>query len=178
MLYIKALHIIFVVTWFAGLFYLPRLLVYIREADEKNQSAEVRNQLVVMADRLLHIITWPSAILTFVFGNWVLLKTGYYKIMLSVEGSWMGIKYILVVMLYGYHVSLDLIFRKLKINKLKLSSFELRLYNEIPTVLLIAIVMLVVVKSNISAVYGVGGLFLLVVVLISGSYLYKANRKK
>lgn len=178
MLYLKALHIIFVVTWFAGLFYMPRLLVYIREADEKGQSPDVRNQLILMADRLLYIITWPSAILTFVFGNWVLFEVGYHKIMFTAPGSWLAVKYVLVLVLYGYHFSLVHIFRKLKVGKLKMTSFALRLYNEIPTVLLIAIVMLVVVKSNISAVYGIIGLFVLIAVLMTASYLYRVNRKK
>lgn len=176
--YIKAIHIIFVITWFAGLFYLPRLFVYIRESDEKNQSETLRAQLILMAHRLLYIITWPSAVLTFIFGNWILIKTGYYKIMFNAAGSWMGIKYLLVIILYAYHVSLDLILRKLKANALKMSSFTLRLYNEIPTVLLIAIVMLIVVKSNISAIYGIIGLLVLVAVLISASYLYKKIRNQ
>lgn len=178
MQYIKAIHIIFVVTWFAGLFYLPRLFVYIREADEKKQSSDLRAQLILMAHRLLYIITWPSAVLTFIFGNWILIKTGYYKIMLSTGGSWMGIKYLLVIALYAYHISLDVFLRKLKNNALTMNSFKLRLYNEVPTVLLIAIVMLVVVKSNISAIYGVLGLLILVAVLISASYLYKRARNQ
>lgn len=178
MLYIKALHIIFVITWFAGLFYLPRLYVYIREVEENHQSNEIRMQLILMAERLLYIITWPSAILTFIFGNWILFLTGYHKIMLQVSGSWMGIKYLLVLILYVYHLSLDVFFRKIKNNRLKISSFTLRLYNEIPTVLLIAIVMLIVVKSNISAIYGLAGLFLIVGLLILSSILYKKARNR
>lgn len=176
MLYLKALHIIFVITWFAGLFYLPRLFVYIREAEEKKQPDEVRNQLILMAHRLLYIITWPSAVLTFIFGNWVLIKTGYHTIMLSAAGSWMGVKYLLVLALYGFHLSLEIFLRKLKNRTLRITSYKLRLYNEIPTILLIAIVMLIVVKSNISAVYGVLGLAALVGILIAVSYLYKINR--
>lgn len=178
MLYIKALHIIFVITWFAGLFYLPRLYVYIREADERNQPPELRNQLVLMARRLLYIITWPSAVLTFLFGNWILILTGYHKIMLSADGSWMGLKYALVLLLYAYHLSLDVYLRRLKKNTLRMTSFGLRLYNEIPTVLLIAIVMLIVVKSNISAIYGVAGLILIVGILILSSVLYKKARNR
>lgn len=178
MLYVKALHIIFVITWFAGLFYLPRLFVYIREADEKKQPREVRNQLILMAHRLLYIITWPSAILTFVFGNWILFLTGYHKIMFSNDGSWMGLKYLLVLILYGYHLSLDIYLRKIKSNTLEMSSFGLRLYNEVPTVLLIAVVMLIVVKSNISAIYGVIGLFSIVGILIFASFLYKKAQKR
>ncbi|MFN4298756.1 MAG: CopD family protein [Thermaurantimonas sp.] len=178
MQYIKAIHIIFVVTWFAGLFYLPRLFVYIREADEKKQSNDLRAQLILMAHRLLYIITWPSAVLTFIFGNWMLIKTGYYKILLSSSGSWMGIKYLLVIALYAYQISLDVILRRLKSNALTMNSFKLRLYNEVPTVLLIAIVMLVVVKSNISAIYGVFGLLILVAVLLSASYLYRQARNQ
>ncbi len=177
-LYIKALHIIFVITWFAGLFYLPRLYVYIREAQENKQPLEVQNQLILMAQRLLYIITWPSAVLTFAFGNWILLLTGYHRIMLSAHGSWMGVKYALVLILYAYHITLDMYLRKLKNNTLRMTSYGLRLYNEIPTVLLIAIVMLVVVKSNVSALYGVIGLLLIIGILILSSILYKKARNR
>ena len=100
--YIKALHIIFVVTWFAGLFYLPRLMVYAAEAS-RLEDPYARNILLrqfnTMQKRLLYGITWPSAILTLLFGVRLL--------MLYPLTDWLKIKLVFVVLLYGFHISLQ-----------------------------------------------------------------------
>ena len=85
--YLKALHIVFVVTWFAGLFYMPRLFIYNTEAGEKSTEAKaaLREQLGIMQQRLWYGITWPSAILTLILGTTVLFNGGWNTIVFSPE---------------------------------------------------------------------------------------------
>ena len=172
-LYIKAIHIIFVVTWFAGLFYLPRLLVYNVEAGEKPELVKtaLREQFSIMIRRLLFGITWPSAILTLIFGltMWKLLGS---------TPSWLVIKLGFVAALYIYHLSLHLIARQQLKGIFKYSSQQLRIWNEVATIFLVAIVMLVVVKQNLSVVWGLAGLILFVIVLMSAIRIYKLIREK
>lgn len=172
-LYTKALHIIFVVTWFSGLFYLGRLLIYVREAQDQPEPARklLSDQLLLMSKRLLYAITWPSAVLSWLFGLRMADLYGGWP-------SWLLIKLGLVFLLSLYHLSLDRMYRNFQQGKPGWSSFQLRLWNEVPTVFLIAIVMLVVVKQNISLVYGVLGLVAFVLVLFSAIRIYKAVRGK
>lgn len=179
-LYLKAIHIIFVVTWFAGLFYMPRLFIYNREAQDKEPAATtiLTAQFQIMMKRLWYGITWPSAIITFIIGHWVLVKGGWHTIMLQPEGRWMLIKYILVWLLYGYHFSLQFILKKQLDGKFTYSSQQLRLWNEVATIFLIAIVFLVSVKQAISFIWGIGGLLLLIIILMTAIKLYKKARSK
>src|ERR687891_2340768 len=112
--YLKALHIIFIVTWFAGMFYMPRLFIYNTEAGEKNEveSKVLREQFKLMMKRLWFGITWPSAILTLIFGPLVMATGGWNKIILKPEGRWLLIKLILVVLLYLYFFSLHRIYKQ------------------------------------------------------------------
>ena len=171
-LYLKALHIIFIVTWFAGMFYLPRLFIYNMEAGERDEAARniLRAQFSVMMKRLWYGITWPSAILTLILG----LAT-WYK--LAVTPSWLIVKLGFVAGLYIYHISLHLIFRQQMKGIFRYSSQQLRLWNEVATVFLVAIVMLVVVKQNISLVWGVGGLILFIILLVSAVRIYRIIRE-
>jgi protoporphyrinogen IX oxidase len=175
MLYIKALHIIFIVTWFAGLFYIVRLFIYIREAQEKPEPEKsiLTAQLSLMARRLWFGITWPSAVLTLIFGlsTWMVL----YNFTLF---PWMHIKLTFVILLYLYHWSLHVIFKQQQNGNFKYSSQQLRIWNEVATIFLFAIVMLVVVKEAMSLVWGVGGLLALVAVLMLAIRLYKGIRAK
>jgi protoporphyrinogen IX oxidase len=179
-LYLKAIHIIFVVTWFAGLFYMPRLFIYNREAQDKEPAtaAILTSQFQVMMKRLWYGITWPSAIITFIMGHVVLVKGGWHTTMLQPEGRWMLIKYILVWLLYGYHFSLQIILKQQLAGNYKYSSQQLRLWNEVATIFLIAIVFLVSVKEAISFVWGIGGLLVLIIVLMTAIKLYKKARQK
>ena len=99
-LYIKALHIIFVVTWFAGLFYIIRLFIYHVEAENKLEPAKsiLQTQYKLMSKRLWYIITWPSAILASVFAFWMLYESPYY-----LTEPWMHVKLAFVLALYFYH---------------------------------------------------------------------------
>ncbi len=179
-LYLKALHIIFVVTWFAGLFYLPRLFIYNTEANEQPDEAKkiLHQQFVVMIKRLWYGITWPSAVLTLLFGCVVLINSGYYRLILLPEGRWLFIKLIFVVMLYLYHLSLQKIVSQQTKGIFKYTSQQLRLWNEVATILLIAIVLLVTVKQSISFVWGLIGLIIFIIVLMSAIKMYKKIREK
>ena len=99
-LYVKALHIIFVVTWFAGLFYIPRLFIYQTEAEDKLEPAKsiLQTQYKLMSKRLWYIITWPSAILASIFGIWMLIQNPFY-----LSQPWMLVKIAFVFALYFYH---------------------------------------------------------------------------
>src|SRR5690606_20795248 len=100
-LYFKAIHIIFVVTWFAGLFYMPRLLIYNVESNDKAPAVKeaLQSQFAVMMKRLWYGITWPSAIITLVIGLTVLLKGNWDAVLFKKEGLWLTLKLLLVVFL-------------------------------------------------------------------------------
>jgi protoporphyrinogen IX oxidase len=170
-LYIKALHIIFVVTWFSGMFYLCRLFIYNREANDKPDIEKqiLQNQFNIMIKRLLFGITWPSAILTLILGIWILIIYPSMPV-------WLHIKLGLVLLLFVYHYTLHIIYKQQQQSISKYTSNQLRIWNEVPTIFLVAIVMLVVVKQNISLVYGLIGLAALVSVLMSAIRIYKAFR--
>jgi putative membrane protein len=172
-LYLKALHIIFVVTWFAGMFYMPRLFIYNVEAKDKPDAIRtaLQEQFGIMMKRLWYGITWPSAVLTLILGTtvWHLL---------GVTPQWLVIKLVFVVGLYVYHFSLHAIFKQQQKGIFKYTSQQLRIWNEVATIFLIAIVMLVVVKQSLSFVWGIVGLLLFVILLMSAIKIYKVIREK
>ena len=170
-LYIKALHIIFVITWFAGLFYMPRLLIYNAEANDKPApvKAALQQQFGIMIKRLWHVITWPSAILTLIFGSTTWFLMGNLP-------TWLFIKLFFVAGLYIYHLSLQVIIGQQLKGIFKYSSQQLRIWNEIATIFLVAIVMLAVVKQTLSFVWGLTGLVLFIIVLMSAVKIYKMVR--
>lgn len=177
--YLKALHIIFVVTWFAGLFYMPRLFIYNTEANNKPEVVKnaLQEQFTIMMKRLWYGITWPSAVLTLIFGLTVMVKSGYHKLLFQPEGSWLLIKLIFVLLLYIYFFVEHRIFLQQSKGIFRHTSQQLRIWNEIATIFLVAIVMLVVVKQNMSVVWGLAGLILFVVILMSAIKVYKQIRK-
>ena len=171
-LYVKALHIIFIVTWFSGMFYIVRLFIYNTEAGTREESAAIvlREQFSIMIRRLWLGITWPSAILTLVLGIWMWTLLG------STPG-WLYIKLAFVVLLYLYHFSLHRIYRQQMAGKFRYSSQRLRIWNEVATLLLVAIVMLVVVKQQLSWLWGIIGLLCLGILLMTAIRIYKTVRK-
>jgi putative membrane protein len=174
-LYVKALHIIFVVTWFAGLFYIPRLFIYQTEAEDKSEPAKsiLQTQFKLMSKRLWYIITWPSAILASVFGIWLIYLNPVW-----LEQSWMLVKLAFVFALYFYHGFCQHMYHKLQKDIIKYSTFKLRIFNEISTIILFAVVFLVTVKSAISWVWGVVGILLFGILIMLGIKLYKRIREK
>lgn len=177
--YVKALHIIFVVTWFAGLFYMPRLFIYNTEAQQLGdiERSVLQKQFTVMLKRLWFGITWPSAIITLAMGIWVLISSGYVRIVFHPEGRWLLVKLLFVLLLYAYHLSLHMIFRQQMREVFRYSSNQLRIWNEVATIFLFAIVMLVVLKQAMSAVWGLVALLLLIVVLMLAIKIYRQLRK-
>ncbi len=144
--YLKALHIIFFVTWFAGLFYTVRLFVYNTEAFKKAGQAQLTmvNQFNIMIRRLWLAITWPSCLLTLFFGGWLLT---YYPVL----PHWLLVKLIFVAALVTYHLSLHAIYLQQRRLVFRYSHRMLRIWNELPTVFLVVIVFLAVTKSANSA---------------------------
>ena len=177
--YLKALHIIFIVTWFAGMFYIVRLFIYNAEANEKSEPEKsiLQNQFAVMIKRLWLGITWPSAVLTFVFGPWLALNGPYGYALLNGDANWLLVKLCFVVLLYVYHFSLHALYKQQANGVFKYSSQKLRVWNEVATIFLVPIVMLASVKESISWIWGVVGLLAFVIVLMSAIKIYKALRK-
>ena len=174
-LYVKALHIIFVVTWFAGLFYIVRLFIYQTEAAEREEPE--RSILVKEykrnSKRLWFGITWPSAILTLVFGTWVISHVPAY-----LSESFMHIKLTFVFLLYIYHILCHKIYSQLQQEVYKYSSQKLRVWNEVATILLVGIVFIIVLKNAMSMVWGLLGLVVFTVVLMLAIKIYKKIRER
>lgn len=172
--YIKALHLIFVITWFAGLFYIPRLFIYHTEASKKTkQEADILiAQLKIMSKRLWYIITWPSAILAITFAIWLLILMPSWLFQ-----SWMHLKLTFVALLIVYHLKTHRIFLKLQKNKIDYSEMFLRIWNEGATLLLFAIVFLAILKDGLHWIRGILGILGLGVILVLGIRLYKKTRK-
>ena len=135
MLWIKSFHIIFMVTWFAGLFYLPRLFVY--HAMSKDKISHER--FLVMERKLFYGIMTPGGILTVIFGLWLWLDYGF-------DGLWLHIKSALVILLILYHLLCLKYLKAFKQNKNGHTHIYFRWFNEFPVVILILIVFLVVLK--------------------------------
>ena len=135
MLWIKSLHIIFMVTWFAGLFYLPRLFVYHAMSDD-NISHE---RFKIMERKLFYGIMTPGGILTLVFGVW--LWRGY-----GIGGGWLHAKLALVLLLVIYHVYCGKLLVDFKHNRNQHGHVFYRWLNEMPVLILVAIIILVEVK--------------------------------
>jgi protoporphyrinogen IX oxidase len=135
MLWIKSLHIIFMVTWFAGLFYLPRLFVY-HAMSEDGPSLE---RFKVMERKLYYGIMTPGAVLTILFGLWLWLGYG-------ISGSWLHAKLALVIVLIAYHLYCGKLLADFKYDRNRRGHVYYRWFNEFPVVILIGVVILVVVK--------------------------------
>lgn len=174
-LYFKALHIIFVITWFAGLFYIVRLFIYHVEANEKSSPEReiLIKQYTLMEKRLWYMITWPSAILTTIFGAGLL-----HTFWPVTSMPWLMAKLIFVAFLYLYHFACAKIMKSLIGGKFKYTSTQLRIWNEVATVLMFAIVFLVVLKDLVSLGWGMVALFVFSAILMIGIKIYKKQRKE
>ena len=139
LLWIKAFHIIFMVTWFAGLFYLPRLFVYHAMSDD----AESRERFKIMERKLYYGIMTPGAVLTIVFGLWLLAAYGW-----QVYGHtvWLHAKLALVALLIFYHLYCGKLLRDFRHDRNRYTHVFYRWFNEVPALILIAVVVLTVVK--------------------------------
>jgi len=134
MLWVKALHIIFVTSWFAGLFYLPR--IYVNLAMEQDPQAHAR--LILMANKLNRFMQ-PLMLLALAFGIWLWLGYGF-------TGGWLHAKLALVLLLIGYHHYCGRLLKQFKARQNRHSHVWFRWFNEIPVLILFAVVILVVIK--------------------------------
>lgn len=173
--YIKALHLIFIVTWFAGLFYIPRLFVYQIEASQKPEPDKtiLGDQLALMAKRLWYIITWPSAILASLFAFWLLFLVPSW-----LQQDWMLVKLVFVALLYAYHIKSHYIFKDLQKGMIKWTSNQMRLWNEGSTIILFAVIFLVILRDAVNWIFGVVAIILLSVILMLGFKVYARIRSK
>jgi len=162
---IKSLHIIFVVTWFAALFYIVRLFIYHVEAESKEEVERkiLQKQYKLMQKRLWYIIGWPSMILTVIFGTWMLYLHSFL-----LEEKFMHVKLTLVAVLIVYHCFCEGILRQLKRDQIKWKSLTLRLWNEVATVFLVSIVFLIEMGNEINWIWGTLGFigFFLLLMLV------------
>ena len=173
--YIKSLHLIFVITWFAGLFYIVRLFVYQIEANEKPSPEReiLLRQYKIMTYRLWYIITWPSAVLATIFALWLLDLNPAW-----LEMSWMHVKLVFVALLFAYQYKCQIIYTDLQKNVFKYSSNFMRLWNEGATIILFAVVFLVILKNAFNWIFGVVGIFLFSIVIMLGFKFYKSIRER
>jgi protoporphyrinogen IX oxidase len=172
---VKALHIIFIVTWFAGLFYVVRLFVYHAETEQKEEQVKqiLKEQYKIMEWRLWYIIAWPSAILTLILGVTMLILNPFYM-----QQPWMHVKFSMVLLLFVYHLKCHSIFKNLQQDIIQWTSTQFRLWNEVATILLIAIVFTIVLRSELDWIWGVAGITLTSVIIMLAIKAYKTKREK
>jgi protoporphyrinogen IX oxidase len=139
MLWIKAVHIIFMVTWFAGLFYLPRLFVYHAMSDDAISNERFK----IMERKLFYGIMTPGALITIALGVWMLID---YAWAAYAHTLWLPVKLVLVALLIGYHIYCGQLLRDFKHDRNRHSHVFYRWLNEAPVLVLIAVVLLAVVK--------------------------------
>lgn len=173
--FLKSLHIIFVVTWFAGLFYIPRLFIYHIESRLKPASEYLvlAAQFRIMERRLWHIITWPSAILCTLSAVLLLLIMPSW-----LTQGWMHVKLGFVLLLWAYHLKTQRMYIKFQRDTFNYTSSFMRIWNEGATLVLFAVVFLVIYKSAIDWLYGLGGFLGLVFLIAIGIKGYKRIREK
>ena len=173
---VKALHIIFVVSWFAGLFYIVRLFIYHTEAQLKpsNEAEILSAQFTIMEKKLWWIITTPAMVLTVVFGVWMLvLNPGLLSL------PWMHIKLSFVALLLVYHFVCQRLLKNVANGQFKWSSTQLRLWNELATLVLVAVVFLVELQHSMNWIGGTVGFFGVGILLMFLIRIYKKiNSKK
>jgi len=173
--YILSIHIIFVVCWMAGLFYMVRLFIYHTEAQEKPEPDRkiLSDQFEIMERKLWYIITVPSMVFVVVAGVTMLILVPAW-----LQQPWMHIKLAFVVGLLVYHFICQNKMKQMARGIFTWSSTHLRIWNEVATIFLFAIVFLAVLKNGISWIYGVVGIIIFSLIIMSGVKIYKYYRMK
>jgi putative membrane protein len=171
---LKSLHIIFMVSWFAGLFYMIRLFIYHTEAQSKpeNERTILSNQFIEMERKLWWIITTPAMILTVLFGTWMLLMNTTL-----IHAPWMHIKLSFVGVLLVYHFVSQKIMFDLKNGVFRWKSNSLRMWNELATLVLVAVVFLVEMQNSLDWIKGTVGFFAVAIALMIAIKMYKRFRR-
>ena len=171
--YFLAVHIVFVISWMAGLFYILSLFIYHTEANEKSEPEKsiLQNQFVKMEATLWKIIATPAMIISVLAGiSMLTLRSGLF------QADWMWVKLSFVVGLLVYHFICQNIVKQLKKGQFKLTSFQLRLWRELATIFMIAIVFVVILKDAINWVYGLIGIMGVAMAIMIAVKLYKNYR--
>lgn len=173
--YIKSLHLIFVITWFAGLFYIVRLFVYHIEANSKPSPDKeiLTEQYKLMSYRLWYIITWPSAVLASLFAFALLLLNPDI-----LKADFMQVKLGFVVLLYIYQIKCHQFYKQLQQDIITKTSNFFRLWNEGATIILFSIIFLIIVRDAINWIYGVIGIILFSIIIMLGYKFYKKIRER
>jgi protoporphyrinogen IX oxidase len=175
--HVKAIHIIFVTSWFAGLFYLPRLFVYHTEANEKPEIERdiLQKEYKRMQKILFNAIMIPAMWLTIISGITMVYWVWWENFS---AWSWLHIKLLFVVGLIIYHFFCRKLILELRQDKFRFTGFQLRLFNEIATIFLFAIVFLVVLKNAVDWIWGLVGLVVFAVVIMSAVRIVKRIRER
>lgn len=171
----KSFHIIGVVVWFAGLFYLVRLFIYHTEANEQPEPAQtiLKNQYKIMETRLYHIITTPGMLVAVTMAIALLITEPEV-----LQDFWMHIKLSLVAVLLGYHHYCGRLMKQLHAGKFTWTGQQLRVLNEAPTVLLLAIVLLAVFKNSLPLDITTAGILVAIVAMAAAIQLYAKKRRQ
>jgi len=171
----KAFHLIGVVVWFAGLFYLVRLFVYHAEASQEPEPAQtiLKNQYQIMEKRLYHIITTPGMMVTVAMAIGLLITEPEL-----LRDRWLHIKLAFVAALIVYHFYCGRIMRQLAAGQCNWSGQHFRALNEAPTVLLVAIVLLAVFKNNLPTDITAWGILAMIVLMAASIQLYAKKRRQ
>jgi len=174
-LYAKAFHVVGFVAWFAGLFYWLRIFVYLAEANDREAPAReiLLDQFTKMEKRVYSIIVVPGAVITWACGILMLvLNPGYLSL------PWLHVKLTLLVLLVVFQAFAKTYIRRIEANPSIAKSERLRLFNEVPTVFLLAIVLLAVLRNNLNALAAFGILVTFIVGLGAGVRYYKGYRAR
>lgn len=173
-LWFKAFHLVGIVVWFAGLFYLVRLFVYHAEADEQPEPARtiLKQQYQIMEKRLYNLITTPGMVLTVVMAIGMLIVSPAL-----LHETWLHAKLTLVVLLIGYHHVCGRWMKRLAAGESKWSGQRFRWLNEVPTILLVLIVLLAVFKNSLPTSATAWGIVAMVVAMAAIIQLYARKRR-
>ncbi|WP_083227706.1 protoporphyrinogen oxidase HemJ [Mucilaginibacter sp. PPCGB 2223] len=173
--YIKAIHIIFVVSWMAGLFYIVRLFIYHTEAQDKPEDERriLSAQFEIMERKLMNIITTPAMLLTVIAGITMVIINPYL-----LQMHWLQVKLGFVIGLIGYHHICQSKMKQMRNGIYKWTSTQLRIWNEVATIFLFAIVFLAVLKDAVNWIYGMLALILFTMIIMSAVKIYKYYRLK
>jgi protoporphyrinogen IX oxidase len=177
---LKALHLIFMVTWFAGLFYMVRLMIYHVEANDRTSAEKqiLQNQYAIMMRRLWYGITWPSLVLVLIFGIWMLVDGFFNPFVLNyLKMSFMHLKLSLIFLLVIYHLVTGRYYKQIKEAAFKRNSLQLRLWNEVATLFLVSIIFVVVLKNQLNWLWGGLGLFIFAATIYGIVLFYKKRRE-
>jgi putative membrane protein len=173
--YFLAVHIVFVISWMAGLFYILSLFIYHTEANDKPEPEKsiLVAQFTKMEATLWKIIATPAMIISVLAGATMLyLNPGL------LQADWMHVKLAFVIALLIYHFICQNIVKQLKNGIYKMTSFKLRLWRELATVFMIAIVFAVILKNAVNWIYGLIGIMGIAVVIMFAVKIYKKYREK